>query len=41
MLARDNALVHPRKDEVLHIAEHVVREDARIKAFLDTHPRAA
>jgi len=34
MLTREQALAHPQRDVILHIAEHVVHEDARIYEFL-------
>ena len=36
MLDRKQALNHPVLKEVLHIAEHVVRDDMRICRFLDS-----
>jgi hypothetical protein len=35
MLTRAEALVHPLKEEVLHLAEHLVSNDERIKRFLE------
>jgi hypothetical protein len=35
MLGREPALAHPALAEVMHIAEHVVRDDARVRRFLD------
>lgn len=40
-LTREAALAHPLKSEIFHIAEHVAKEDGRIKAFLDAHPIAS
>ncbi len=37
-LSRAAALAHPLKDEIFHIAEHMARDDARIRAFLDGNP---
>ena len=34
MLSREKALAHPSKDEVFHIAEHIIHEDARLFEFL-------
>ncbi len=37
MLSREEALSHPQKDEFLHVADHIVFEDPRIKtAFRST-----
>jgi hypothetical protein len=35
MLGREQALVHPALKDVMHVAEHIVRDDARVRHFLD------
>lgn len=35
MLDRDRARAHPALKEVLHVAEHVVRDDSRVRGFLN------
>ena len=36
MMERERALAHPKLKEVLHVVEHVVRGDARVRDFLDS-----
>jgi hypothetical protein len=36
MLGRDQALAHPALAEVMHVAEHIVRDDVRVRGFLDS-----
>jgi hypothetical protein len=36
-LSRSAALAHPLKSEIFHIAEHIARDDHRIKTFLKEH----
>lgn len=40
-LDREQALAHPRIKEVFHIADHMVLEDAPLKAYLDNDAAAA
>jgi len=41
MLTREQALVHPFKQEIFHAAEHIIHEDPRIRAFLQDEGQAA
>jgi hypothetical protein len=41
MLSREQALAHPYKEEVFHIAEHIIHEDARLFEFLQSGHQAA
>jgi hypothetical protein len=41
MLSREDALAHPYKQEVFHIAEHIIHEDARLFEFLQSGHQAA
>lgn len=36
MLNRDEALVHPWIDDVFHITDHIVEDDAEIKSFFES-----
>jgi len=36
MLGRDQALAHPALAEVMDVAEHIVRDDARVRSFLNS-----
>ncbi len=36
MLGREHALAHPALKEAMHVAEHIVRDDARVRRFLDS-----
>jgi hypothetical protein len=36
MLERDQALAHPVLKDVMHVAEHVVRDDTRVYRFLSS-----
>jgi hypothetical protein len=36
MLGREQALAHSALKEVLHVAEHIVREDPRVRHFLNS-----
>jgi hypothetical protein len=35
MLSREAALAHPRIKDVFHITDHIVKDDAVLKAFLE------
>jgi len=41
MLDRDRALTHPRLKEIFHVAEHVVRDDERVRCFLNSNQSTA
>ena len=34
MIEREQALAHPALKGVMHVAEHIVRDDARVRSFL-------
>lgn len=36
MLEREQALAHPALKGVVHVAEHIVRDDPRVRNFLDS-----
>jgi hypothetical protein len=36
MLRREQALAHSALTDVLHVVEHIVREDVRVRGFLDS-----
>lgn len=36
MLKRELALLHPALKEVIHVAEHIVRDDTRVRSFLES-----
>jgi hypothetical protein len=36
MLGREQALAHPALKEAMHVAEHIVRDDMRVRRFLDS-----
>ena len=35
MLGREQALAHPALKEVVHVADHIVRDDTRVRNFLE------
>jgi hypothetical protein len=36
MLGREQALAHLALKEAMHVAEHIVRDDTRVRRFLDS-----